>query len=61
VPAVFEAMLDGWVRQQRVRFLKADTIQGRVDLVRRLAVFSNQCRAAVRTVALKGLATSVAG
>lgn len=41
-PAVFEAMLDGWVRQQRVRFLKADTIQGRVDLVRRLAVFSNQ-------------------
>jgi site-specific recombinase XerD len=41
-PAVFEAMLEGWARQQRVRFLKADTINGRVDLVRRLAVFSNQ-------------------
>jgi hypothetical protein len=24
-PAVFEAMLEGWARQQRVRFLKAET------------------------------------
>ncbi|MER5387636.1 tyrosine-type recombinase/integrase [Saccharopolyspora sp. NPDC002686] len=41
-PAVFEAMLEGWTRQQRVRFLKGDTIKPRVDLVRRLADFSNQ-------------------
>ncbi|MGH3829825.1 MAG: hypothetical protein ACRDRS_05135 [Pseudonocardiaceae bacterium] len=42
-PAVFEAMLDGWGIQQRSRFLKADgTIKPRVDLVRRLARFSNQ-------------------
>jgi hypothetical protein len=40
--AVFEAMLEGWARQQRVRFLKKDTIRGRIDLVRRLAVFSNE-------------------
>jgi len=40
--AVFEAMLEGWARQQRVRFLKADTIKRRTDLVRRLASFSNQ-------------------
>ncbi len=39
--AVFEAMLDGWVLQQRSRFLKADTIKGRVDLVRRFAAFTN--------------------
>lgn len=40
--AVFEAMLDGWQRQQRVRFLKASTIKGRVELVQRLATFSGQ-------------------
>jgi integrase/recombinase XerD len=41
-PAVFEAMLDGWATQQRARFLKADTIGGRLDLVRRFASFSNE-------------------
>lgn len=40
--AVCEGMLEGWARQQRVRFLKAETIKGRIDLVRRLLVFSNQ-------------------
>jgi hypothetical protein len=38
---VFEAMLAGWERQQRVRFLKLDTIQSRLALVRRLATESN--------------------
>lgn len=33
--AVFAAMLDGWAAQQRTRFLKADTIEGRAALVRR--------------------------
>ncbi|TWF82213.1 phage integrase family protein [Pseudonocardia hierapolitana] len=41
-PAVFEAMLQGWARQQRVRFLKAETIQRRQDLVRRVVRFSGQ-------------------
>ena len=41
--AVFEAMLEGWARQQRTRFLKWDsTIKPRLSLVRRLAKFSNQ-------------------
>ena len=41
--AVFEAMLQGWTIQQRARFLKAaGTIGPRVDLVRRLARFSDQ-------------------
>ena len=40
--AVFEAMLEGWQRQQRTRFLKAATVKGRVDLVRRLSRFTNQ-------------------
>ncbi|MFD6073112.1 tyrosine-type recombinase/integrase, partial [Amycolatopsis lurida] len=40
--AVFEAMLAGWERQQRVRFLKPATIQARLHLVRRLAAMSNQ-------------------
>jgi len=41
--AVFEAMLEGWARQQRTRFLKQDaTIKPRLSLVRRLATFSNQ-------------------
>ena len=36
--AVFEAMLEGWARQQRTRFLKWDsTIKPRLSLVRRLA------------------------
>jgi integrase len=41
-PAVFEAMLSGWQMQQRTRFLKADTIRSRVDLVRRFAAFTGQ-------------------
>ncbi|MFF3006619.1 tyrosine-type recombinase/integrase [Kitasatospora sp. NPDC057940] len=41
-PAVFEAMLEGWTTQQRARFLKADTIRARIDLVRRFADFTNQ-------------------
>jgi integrase/recombinase XerD len=42
-PAVFEAMLQGWATQQRARFLKeSGTIQPRLDLVRRLARFTNQ-------------------
>ncbi len=40
--AVFEAMLAGWDRQQRVRLLKLETIRARLGLVRRLAVVSNQ-------------------
>ncbi|MFF3153267.1 tyrosine-type recombinase/integrase [Streptomyces sp. NPDC057910] len=39
--AVFDAMLGGWQLQQRTRFLKADTIRGRVELMRRLAAFTN--------------------
>ena len=39
--AVFEAMLEGWARQQRTRGLSADTIRGRIGLVRRLCEFSN--------------------
>jgi site-specific recombinase XerD len=42
-PAVFEAMLEGWARQQRTRFLKWDaTIKPRLSLVRRFAEFSGQ-------------------
>lgn len=42
-PAVFEAMLEGWSRQQRSRFLRADaTIKPRLEVVRRFARFSNQ-------------------
>lgn len=40
-PAVFEAMLDGWAMQQRSRFLKAKTIEVRIALIRRFAIFSN--------------------
>jgi site-specific recombinase XerD len=41
--AVFEAMLAGWARQQRTRFLREDsTIGPRAVLVRRLAEFSGQ-------------------
>lgn len=39
--AVFEAMLDGWDRQQRVRFLKAETIGRRQRVMRRMVEFSN--------------------
>jgi site-specific recombinase XerD len=41
-PAVFEAMLEGWARQQRVRFLKAGTIRRRIDVARRVRGFSGQ-------------------
>ena len=41
-PALFDAMLAGWVRQQQPRFLKQEgTIKPRVTLVRRLAEFTN--------------------
>jgi integrase/recombinase XerC len=41
-PAVLEAMLAGWVRQQRTRFLNEQgTIRSRVSLVRRLVDFTN--------------------
>lgn len=41
--AVFDAMLAGWARQQRTRFLKErETIEPRLALVRRLAAFTNQ-------------------
>ncbi len=39
--AVLEAMLAGWVAQQRSRLLAATTIEQRVLLVRRLVAFSN--------------------
>ena len=40
--AVFEAMLAGWATQQRARFLKVNTIEPRLELVRRFAAFTNQ-------------------
>jgi site-specific recombinase XerD len=41
-PAVLEAMLAGWVRQQRTRFLnERGTVAPRVSLVRRLVEFTN--------------------
>jgi len=41
-PALLEAMLAGWARQQRTRFLNDKaTIQPRVSLVRRLVDFTN--------------------
>jgi integrase len=39
-PAVFEAMLEGWRRQQSARFLKASTITPRLRLVRRMERFT---------------------
>jgi len=39
--ATWEAMLEGWERQQRVRFLKPTTIHKRRRLVTRLMEFSN--------------------
>jgi len=40
--AVFAAMLEGWSRQQRSRFLQPATIRARLELVRRFAAFTNQ-------------------
>lgn len=41
-PAMLEAMLAGWVRQQQTRFLNEEgTIKPRVALVRRLVEFTN--------------------
>jgi hypothetical protein len=39
--AVFEAMLDGWARQQRSRLLDDGTVGKRMRLVRRFAEFTN--------------------
>jgi len=39
-PAVFEAMLQGWRRQQSARFLKEPTIGARLRLIRRLEEFT---------------------
>ncbi|MGV9843781.1 tyrosine-type recombinase/integrase [Streptomyces fungicidicus] len=42
-PAIFQAMLDGWVLQQRARFLNYEaTIVPRLRLVRRFVEFTNQ-------------------
>ncbi|ALG14551.1 integrase [Kibdelosporangium phytohabitans] len=38
--AVFDAMLDGWARQQAARFLRASTVEPRLRLVRRMAEFT---------------------
>jgi hypothetical protein len=40
--SVLKGMVQGWEIQQRVRFLKADTIRRRVSVVRRMVEFSNQ-------------------
>jgi hypothetical protein len=37
---VVQAMLEGWARQQRVRFLKGDTIRRRPRVVERLVEIS---------------------
>ncbi|MDN5750582.1 MAG: tyrosine-type recombinase/integrase [Pseudonocardia sp.] len=39
-PAVFEAMLEGWRRQQSARFLGVDTIGPRLRLIRRMERFA---------------------
>jgi integrase/recombinase XerC len=39
--AVFDAMLDGWARQQTARFLRSATIEARLRLIRRFAEFTN--------------------
>lgn len=41
-PAVLAAMLEGWERQQRARFLQDRTIAMRARVVRRLVTFSDQ-------------------
>src|SRR2546425_2994563 len=40
-PAVFGAMLEGWAKQQRARFLKEQTIVPRLAVVQRMADFSS--------------------
>ncbi len=40
--AVFDAMLEGWARQQRTRGLAAGTVGSRHRLVRRFAEFTNE-------------------
>ncbi|MFE3227907.1 tyrosine-type recombinase/integrase [Nocardia sp. NPDC059228] len=39
-PAVFEAMLEGWRRQQSARFMKTSTIDPRLRLIRRVKDFT---------------------
>jgi integrase len=39
--AVFEAMLEGWARQQAARLLRTSTIEARLRLVRRVEEFIN--------------------
>ena len=39
-PALFEAMLEGWRRQQAARRLSGPLIEGRVRLVRRFQAFT---------------------
>lgn len=39
-PAMFDAMLTGWVRQQQSRLLGRKTIAERVSMVRRFALFN---------------------
>ena len=41
-PAVFDAMIEGWRRQQQSRYLREPTIAARISVVRRLAGFSDQ-------------------
>lgn len=40
--AVFEAMVEGWARQQRSRLLAEGTVGKRVRLVRRFAEFTSE-------------------
>lgn len=39
-PALFDAMLDGWERQQRSRMLSPDTIDARTGLIRRFQSYA---------------------
>jgi hypothetical protein len=39
--AVFAGMISGWEQQQRSRFLRTETIEQRVAVVRRFAVFTD--------------------
>ncbi|MFJ3217337.1 hypothetical protein ACIPLC_15610 [Kitasatospora sp. NPDC086801] len=50
-PAVFESMLDGWVLQQKARFLDWEqAIKPRLRLIRRFAEFTNEAAVTVRMV-----------
>jgi integrase/recombinase XerC len=40
--AVFQAMLDGWARQQRSRLLADETVRARLELVRRFQAFTGE-------------------